>query len=291
MLLTVTPAAKNLFQKAIPQSGNLNFYNNPEDSSQVAEKFIANSGVKNVSDLLKKSTAEILDIYMKSSGGLAKDPMEYLPTCDGKFLPKNPLQALKNGDAREIKILTGNVADEWRLWLRFDENFCNNYKSNVKNFSSVISIYKTKNFEEIYKNWLKNRQDNDENFINFAIQADWRVGQEICAEYQSKFEDVYFYVFSQQVNETLRACHDSDLPYVFNHLDELPNSSPNLSKIIQKSWAAFAATGNPNNEFIPNWEKYSAKNRQTMELNSKGCVCHKDLNTENLNSLRYLYEN
>ena len=89
----------------------------------------------------------------------------------------------------------------------------------------------------------------------------------------------------------MRACHDSDLPYVFDVSDETQNFSQNLSKIIQASWTAFAATGNPNNEFIPHWEKYSAENRQTMELNSKNCVCHKDLNTENLNSLRYVYEN
>ena len=69
-----------------------------------------------------------------------------------------------------------------------------------------------------------------------------------------------------------------------------PNPAPNLVKIVQASWAAFAATGNPDNEFIPHWEKYTADNRQTMELNSSGCVLHKDLNTQNLNALRYLYE-
>ena len=54
--------------------------------------------------------------------------------------------------------------------------------------------------------------------------------------------------------------------------------------------AEVAASGNPDNEFIPHWKKYSAADRQTMELNSKGCVCHKDLNNQNLNALRYLYE-
>ena len=290
MLLTVTPAAKNLFSKAIPQSGNLKFYNTPEDSAQVAEKFIANSGVKTVGELIKKSTDELKNIFMKVSSGLAEYPSEFLPTCDGKFLPKNPLQALKDGAASGIKILTGNVADEWRLWLQFDDNFCEKYRNNMKNFSPIFSKYKEKTLDEIYKNWLNNRADNDDNFINFVVNADWRVGQEICAEYQSKFDDVYFYVFSHQVNEILRACHDSDVPYTFNHIDGLPNSSPNLAKIIQKSLAAFATTGNPDNELISHWEKYSADNRQTMELNSKGCTLHKDFNTENLNALRYVFE-
>ena len=289
-LLTVTPAAKNLFQKAIPQSGNLKFYNFPEDSAQVAENFLQNSGVKTVGELVKKSTDEIKNIYMKVSGGLAEYPSEFLPTCDGKFLPEDPFKALKNGAARGIKILTGNVADEWRLWLQFDENFCENYRNNTKKFSPIFSKYKSKTFDEVYKNWLKNHVDNEENFINFTVQADWRVSQEICAEYQSNFDDVYFYVFSHRVNEILRACHDSDLPYIFDKIDELPNSAPNLVKIIQKSWAAFATTGNPDNEFIPHWEKYSAKKRQTMELNSNGCTLHKDFNTQNLDSLRYVYE-
>ena len=291
-LLTVTPGAKGLFNKAIPQSGNLKFYNTPEDSARVAEKFMAAGGVKTVGELIKKSADDIKSIYEKIlDGGLAENPSEYLPTCDGKFLPENPLQALKDGAARGIKILTGNVAEEWRLWLQFDENFCENYRNKTKNFSPVLSKYKTKTPEEVYKNWLKDRSDNEENFIDFAVQTDWRVGQEICAEYQSKFDDVYFYVFTHRVNEIFRACHDSDLPYVFNALDEVPNPAPNLAKAVQSSWAAFATNGNPDNEFIPHWEKYSAGNRQTMELNSKGCVCHKDLNTENLNALRYVYEN
>ncbi len=114
----------------------------------------------------------------------------------------------------------------------------------------------------------------------------------MAAEYQSAFDNVYFYLFSEPSTiEALGSCHAIDLPYTFNvSFDEFtPNQ--NLVRAVQASWATFAATGNPDNEFIPHREKYSVANRQTMELNSKGCVCHKDLNTQNLNALRYVYEN
>ena len=291
MLLTVTPAAKGLFNKAIPQSGHLLFYNTPKSSAETAERFLSNSGEKKVSDLMKKSAEEIKAIYLKSSeGGLAGNPSEYLPTCDGKFLPLNPLQELKDGAAKGIKFLTGNVADEWRLWLQFDEDFGRNYRAKTQNFSPVFAKHNGETLAEIYKSWLKKRSDNEEHFIDFINQIDWRVGQELVAEYQSKYADVYFYVFSHCVNEELRACHDSDLPYTFNILDNLTNAAPNLSKQVQATLAAFAKTGNPDNELIPHWEKYSAENRQTMELNSEGCICRKDLNAENLNTLRYVYE-
>ncbi len=98
--------------------------------------------------------------------------------------------------------------------------------------------------------------------------------------------------YAQSPVGNLRSCHGIDLTFAFNYPQKLvPNPSPNLIRQVQASLAAFAATGNPDNEYIPHWEKYSADNRQTMELNSKGCVCHKDLNTENLNGLRYIYEN
>ena len=292
MLLTVAPAAKNLFGKAIMQSGHLYFYHTPEKSAKLAEMFMEMSGAKKMGDLMKKSSDEIKNIYLKLSESRGLSLGDYFPTCDGKFLPKNPLQELKNGAARGIKFLTGNTADEWRCFLMADEKLFEHFRAEPEKSSPIFSSYKKQTNEEVYKKWLKNRPDNADTYGDFATQIDWRVGQEVTAEYQSKFEDVYFYLFSElSPIEILRSCHALDLPFTFNNPEMLHQNPPqNLVKQIQATWEAFAATGNPNNEFIPHWEKYSADNRQTMELNSKGCVLHKDLNTENLNSLRYVYE-
>ena len=292
MLLTVIPEAKNLFQKIISQSGHLDFYNEPEITAQVAEKFMKFCGAKTVGDLIKKSGGELQQLYAKylqvSDGSNLSD---FAPTCDGKFLPRNPFKALKDGAASEIKFLTGTTSDEWRAFLLGDENFFGIFRKDPGKISPVIRRYTAQNIEEVYKKWLNGRPDNDFIYGDFLNQLDWRVGQEISSEYQSKFNDVYFYLFSEPSPiEILGSCHALDLPYTFNVSSEEFSPNQKLVKAIQASWAAFAATGNPDNEFIPHWEKYSAQNRQTMELNSKGCVCHKDLNTENLNALRYVYE-
>ncbi len=297
MLLTVAPAAKNLFQKAIPQSGSLFFYSEPEQSVRLAEMFMNLSGAKNMRDLMKKSSDELKQLYEKLCL-IQNNICDYMPTCDGKFLPLHPFQALESGAARGIKFLTGTTAEEWHLWLYSDEKFLKTFRTNHGKLSPALQRYKAHTSQEIYQAWLQNRPDNEENFAEFATQLDWRVGQELTAEAQSNFSDVYYYLFSEWAQDkNLRSCHTIDVPYTFNRPDtfNLPNHleqnpAPNLVKQVQASWAAFAATGNPNNEFIPHWEKYSAGNRQTMELNSKGCVCHKDLNTSNLNALRYVYE-
>ena len=292
MLLTVIPEAKGLFQKVIPQSGCLDFYNEPEISAQFTEKFMKFSGAKKVSDLMKKSAVELQQLYAKYL--LTSDEPnlnEFAPTCDGKFLPRDPFKALRDGAASGIKFLTGTTADEWRAFLLGDENFFKTFRSNPGKISIALRRYKAQTPEEVYKKWLNGRPDTDDTYGDFVNQVDWRVGQEISSEYQSKFADVYFYLFSEPSPiEMLGSCHAFDLPYTFNVSSEEFTPNQNLVKAIQASWATFAATGNPNNEFIPHWEKYSANNRQTMELNSKGCVLHKDLNVKNLNSLRYVYE-
>ena len=293
MLLSVTPAAKNLFQKAIPQSGNSYTTNPPEYPAQVAEMYMKIGGAKTMRDMMKKSAAELVSLYEKMKElRSTQAEMDYVPTCDGKFLPLDPFKALKAGDARGIKLLTGTTADEWRYWLFYMNNFFEAFRAEPKNLSHALMKYTSRTPEDIYKSWLKNRPDTVESFAEFVNQVDWRVAQELTAEYQSKSDDVYYYLFSESSPlENLRSCHAVDLPYTFNVGDHIvPNPKQNLVKAVQASWAAFAATGNPDNEFIPHWEKYSANNRQTMELNSKGCVLHKDLNTQNLNALRYLYE-
>ena len=293
MLLTITPSAKKFFQKAIPQSGHLGLYNTPEESAKVAQIFMEMSGVKTIGDLMKKNSAELINIYEKVNNlNPNTSLLNYMPTCDGKFIPSDPFKALKEGGAREIRFLTGTTSDEWCFWLLFTSpKFFEILRANSRFVLAKYNGMATP--EEIYRKWLENRPDTEENYINFANNADWRVGQEISAEYQSKFNDVYYYLFTEQSPiENLRAYHGIDLVYTFNLPDKNynPNPAPNFIRQIQASWAAFAATGNPNNEFISHWEKYSAKNRQTMELNSKKCVLHKDLNTQNLNSLRYVYE-
>ncbi len=298
MLLSVTPAAKGLFQKAIPESGPSRFIHDLNHAGKLVEDFMNLSGTKKMSDLMKKSTDELRNTYLKLFEMRIKTAhSDFIPACDGKFWPEDPFQAMREGAARGIKFLTGVNSYEWGYWLLYDKDYFKNFGDTHDKISLVMSRYKTRTARtglDVYRQWLENRPDTEENYMDFINQVDWRVGQELDAENQSKFEDVYYYLFSETTaRKELGSFHSLELAFVFNKsFDEhLLTPNPKLVKQIQAAWTAFAETGNPNNEFIPHWEKYSADNRQTMELNSAGCVCHKDLNTENLNALRYVYEN
>ena len=74
------------------------------------------------------------------------------------------------------------------------------------------------------------------------------------------------------------ACHALDLPFVFGTFakpmwDEFVGKGPEvkiLSEKIMDAWIAFARTGNPNHEGLPEWPRYDKETRATMEL-GKDC--------------------
>ena len=51
-----------------------------------------------MSDLMKKNSAELRDIYVKLFEMRIKTAhSDFIPACDGKFLPSAPFTAIKNG--------------------------------------------------------------------------------------------------------------------------------------------------------------------------------------------------
>ena len=292
MLLMVTPAAQGLFKKVIAQSGHLTFYHTPEQSSELAAEFMETGGYKNMQELMNTPAAELLKTYEQLCDQRPfRTEVDYFPTCDGKFLPAHPLGALKNGAARNIKFMTGNTAEEYRYWNLYSEDFTDNIAEFHAKVTPVVYESEFTNAEEIYRAWQKNNSGED--YLEFANQLDWRIGQELSAEYQSAFNDTFFYLFNQKSpNKILGSCHAIDLPFVFGNPSEdiEPKPAENLIKEMQEAWFMFAATGNPSNALIPTWKKYTAADRQTMEINSVSWTCKKDLNTDNLNELRGVYE-
>lgn len=297
ILLMVTPAAKGLFQKAIAQSGHISFYHVPKASAKLAEEFMEIGGYKDMSELMKTPAAKLLETYEKlDNKRIISTEIDYFPTCDGKYLPDHPLKALKDGAARDIKLLTGTTKDEYLYWNLYHDDFAELIQSFHGKLTPVLYEGEFLSGHELYQTWQENHMNIDEShrYLEFANQLDWRVGQELVAEYQSQFNDVYYYLFSKKSPvEGLGSCHAIDLPFIFGKEDKdmEPNPSPQLIKEVQTTWTSFAKNGTPNNALIPTWKKYTADDRETMEINSTAWTLHKDLNKINLTELRHIYEN
>jgi para-nitrobenzyl esterase len=261
--------------------------------------FMKMGGYKDMRDLLNTPAEKLIETYSElAETRLIETETDYFPTADGKFLPLHPYKALKDGAARDFKLLTGTTSDEYRYWALYIPNVIKYFPTVHDRFVSNIYEGEIKYSEKTFDDWKKihpelNSLDENELYLEFANQIDWRVSQELTAEYQSAFNDTFLYVFTQKSSvEGLGACHAIDLPFIFGLPDKdiEPKPSAKLIKQIQTSWATFAATGNPSNSLVPTWKKYSADDRQTMEINAAGWQCHKDFNTRDFTLLRGTFE-
>ncbi len=71
-----------------------------------------------------------------------------------------------------------------------------------------------------------------------------------------------------------RACHCIDLPFVFGNFAQWPDAEmlaggnpaqmADLSRAVRAAWIAFAHTGSPRDDALPDWPQYDAASRATM---------------------------
>ena len=89
------------------------------------------------------------------------------------------------------------------------------------------------------------------------------------AEYHSEVGgNTYVYLWTYPgEDETLGTCHNIELSYIFNNLQESlftgNKVSPELANKAQEMWINFVRTGNPSTSEY-NWEKYDSNTRKTM---------------------------
>lgn len=306
-LLMVTPAAKGLFHKVIAESGPIQLYNTPENSARYAREFMEMCGCSTMAQMMALTTAEIMPHYYEF---LEKNYYEvelaFAPTADGSYIPRYPLQELKDGAGRDVKLMIGTTRNEYNYWGLYYENMA----EEMPEFHEIMmGIHFDGRFREranYYDSWQKRYMDMEpgSRYLEFMTQLDFRVGSELMAEYQSKFNDVYMYFFTYKSTTPplengfeLGSCHAIEVPFVFHNLDTDdglsftgPNPPSHLADETQAAWVNFASTGDPSTVYTPKWQKYSEADRMIMEINDSSWTLHSDLNVDNLKELRSVYE-
>jgi para-nitrobenzyl esterase len=90
----------------------------------------------------------------------------------------------------------------------------------------------------------------------------------------------YSYLFEWSppvIGSRLGACHGLDIPFVFGTLRHpllrpvwgSTRSAYRLSTYMQRSWVAFARTGCPAHDDLPEWPAYTPERRSTVTLGTK----------------------
>ena len=297
--LMASPLSRNLFQKAIGESGAF-FPASPtagmqlrpvSTTEQTGLKFAQSIGAKSLAELRAKSGDEILHAAAKFNGGWA-----FGPNADGYCLPTDALSIYARGEQAKVPLLAGWNADEGKIQIllspqkptaaSFKEMAEKRFSANAAEF---LKLYPASNDDEAL---VSAESLSGDDFIAFST---WK-----WMELHSKSgAPVYRYHFEQPRKakpgekidnldaEAAGACHACELEYVFQTLKlSRPEASWTaddfkVSEATATYWTNFIKTGNPNRpaslaQPLPNWPPYNspASPSQTSPLSSNAAGDH-----------------
>jgi para-nitrobenzyl esterase len=289
-----TPAAQGLYRRAIAQSGACHTSLSPATAARVSELFCERAGGADLEALLRLPVEKILEAQTATLAHLMRHPSElddgrglplglaFQPVVDGVLLPKAPIQAVREGNAAGIPVLTGTNLDEQQLFL-----IANPPKlDRAQLLERLARLFG--DGERAHGVYASDRPGASEDDLYSAVLSDriFRIPAIRLAEAQSGHEaKTYLYLFtwrSRAFGGRLGACHALEIPFVFNNLTrggveafigqgDLPSQ---LAEAMHDAWIAFAHGGDPNQGGTPPWPTFETSRRATMEFGDRIGVLH-----------------
>jgi len=281
-----SPLAKGLFNKAIGESGGafsesgLRF--EPVDVREERDSKLATSklGVNTLAELRAVPAQKLLDAFFKPGGS---DNFAFGPDVDGYFLPESVPAIFAAGKQNDVPLLAG--------WNRDEDSFSvvlSPQKPTVESMKATAQKEfgaKAGEFLRLYP--ATTDAQALRSMIDFASDRfiSWSTWRWMEAQSKTGKQPIYRYRFDQALpsdpkGPQLGAYHSAEIEYVFGQLDSKAKmdwrpEDRQLSAQMQKYWANFARSGDPNGEGLPKWPAYKPSAWQVMYLSAKS-TAHKD---------------
>lgn len=265
--LVASPLAKNLFQKAIAESGasfvsggigTTTLQQAEREGLKIAQSLSASS----IYELRDKPAEELLQKAQSLRG----------PIIDGYVLPDAPANIFIAGKENNVDLLTGWNEDEGLLFspIKNAENFrkeaAQQYGADAQKF---LQFYPASNDSEAAASQLKLSRDmifGVQNYTWANVQSD-----------QGKSK-VYVYRFVRKLPATgeyvkYGAFHTGEVPYAYDNLKFVNRPweaiDRQLANTMSSYWVYFIKTGDPNGKGLPGWSQYNTNTNMVMILGEK----------------------
>jgi para-nitrobenzyl esterase len=277
-----TPAATGLFAKAIAQSGAAHNVSSMEGAVAVTEAFLAELDDGDLEAVMAAPPERLLEVQQVVGqamvAGHIRRPvtsasgLPFGPVIDGAVLPRHPVDAIADGSAASVPLLTGTTRDEWNLFGLMDRKV-----EDVERLIGRLGRF-TEKPEPLVAAYRQARPGDDYDELFKAMMTDrmFRIPAIRMAEAQASHQpaNTFMYLFefaSTAFDGRLGSCHALEIPFVFDNLGKPgaqlltgPEPPQSVADAMHAAWIAFVRTGSPANEVLPEWPAYDQKRRATM---------------------------
>jgi para-nitrobenzyl esterase len=283
--LMASPLARQLFQRAIGESGALFVAGDQvfrtlslAASEEKGLKFAASAGANSLAALRAKPADEIL------KASLGEQPW-FGPNIDGYLLTQTPHQTFAAGRQNPVPLLAGWNADEIReaVTLAPEKPTARSFIEQTRarfgdNAEAILRAYPATSDAEALESAASLASDL---FIGYST---WKWIEMHVATGHSP---VFRYSFDRVIPiapdpkrpgvtaKDIGARHAGDIEYVFGALASSPAvpwepADRALSELMMSYWSNFARSGDPNGPGLPEWPRYGkAGGYSVLRLNDK----------------------
>ncbi|MFZ1994299.1 MAG: carboxylesterase family protein [Solirubrobacteraceae bacterium] len=286
--LLAAPAAQGLFHRAILQSGSCHQVLEPAEAQHIAERFLTEVGVtpgdwpalQTVS--VQRVVAAASDARRLVSGSDGRPlRLPWNTVRDDDSLPRTGYEALTAGALRDVDLLCGTTADEFRLrWLIEEPNV---EPAPLAHLSAVqqrrlVDAYRRAGRGATRRD-LHEAVTNDQSFLLPAVRA--------ADAHTHHGGRTFMYLFSWPspvLGGRIGAAHALENGFVFDtlvtpgfHGEDPPRE---LARDMHGAWVRFTATGDPNGGSLPKWPTHDAASRPVLRFDVPCELLHAPFQTE-----------
>ncbi len=267
-MLTVSPHAKGLFQRAISESGgNLGIPRTANEGGATAptlkvaeaagQRFLSALGAGDLAAARALPADKVLAAVRPSMA-------RFWPVFDGDVLPGDEYRLYEAGRFNDTPILVGTNSDEGNLFVRsstkaaFEAQVRNGYGQGA---AAVLAAYPHATDAEATRAAKDLFRDS-----TFA----WGTAAWARLQSQHGKGKAFVYYFDHRTPQSPNGSnHAAELGYVFGTLGSGPGPAPTakdkaLSELMMSYWTNFAKTGDPNGAGLPDWPAFSANAERVM---------------------------
>ncbi|CAK6436599.1 unnamed protein product [Pipistrellus nathusii] len=292
-VLVLSPLAKNLFHRAISESGvslMASLVKERKDVKATAQQVATVAGCKTTTSatmvhcLRQKSEDELLETMLKMNFftfDLHGDPKESHPfltsVVDGVLLPKMPKKLLAEKQLNSVPYIVGINQQEFGWIIPMMMGYpISEGKLDQKSATSLLwKSFPLVNIPEalapaVIEKYLGGTDDPVKNKDQFSeLMADVVFGVPavtLARGHRDAGAPTYMYEFRYRPSfspdkrpKTVVGDHGDEIFSVFGApflKDGASEEETKLSKMVMRFWANFARNGNPNGEGLPHWPAY-----------------------------------
>jgi len=270
-LLTASPAAKGLFQRAVIESGPGGLSAMGVGSTRSIARARADAekdGVTLAERLGAKSLAELRALpaskFVGVGGGL-----RFGAVVDGRVLVEDPAETFAAGRQNDVPTITGLNADEGSASPTYGKATAEAYRKQVEQrygerAAEFLAAYPASTDDDARRSQIESSRD-------LGVVGLQRMLEERARTARTPAFAYYFdHAIPWPEHPEFGAFHTSEVPYVFGTLDVLKRpwtiEDRSLSKTVMSYWANFATTGDPNGAGLPRWPAFTTAQPTVLRL-------------------------